>query len=80
MDGRQGRKPRSLTRQLTWSIIGIIVVFAVMGGALSFAGGYREASRLQDSHLFSAMRQVAIGLVAAAFTFCAGRILGVSIS
>jgi two-component system OmpR family sensor kinase len=51
MDGRPGRKPRSLTRQLTWSIIGIIVVFAVMGGALSFAGGYREASRLQDNHL-----------------------------
>ena len=51
MDGRQGRKPRSLTRQLTWSIIGIIVAFALMGGALSFAGGYREASRLQDSHL-----------------------------
>jgi two-component system OmpR family sensor kinase len=51
MDGRPGRKSRSLTRQLTWSIIGIIAVFALMGGALSFAGGYREASRLQDSHL-----------------------------
>ena len=51
MDGRPGRKPRSLTRQLTWSIIGIIVLFALLGSVLSFVGGYREASRLQDHHL-----------------------------
>lgn len=51
MDGRPGRNPRSLTRRLTWSIIGIIVLFALMGGVLSFVGGYREASRLQDHHL-----------------------------
>jgi two-component system, OmpR family, sensor kinase len=53
MDGRPGGASRSLTRQLTLSIIVIIALLGLLGAGLSFMGNYREASRLQDSHLHS---------------------------
>ncbi len=53
MDGRPGGASRSLTRQLTLSIIAIVALLGLLGAGLSFMGNYREASRLQDSHLHS---------------------------
>ncbi len=48
MDGRPGGASRSLTRQLTLSIIAIIALLGLIGAGLSFMGNYREASRLQE--------------------------------
>jgi vacuolar iron transporter family protein len=63
----------------THGLSAIIQCVALSGLALAAIGVFTSLFNGRGS-AFSALRQVAIGLIAAAFTFGVGRLLGVSIS